>query len=240
MTVTEEKTPLAVVPAETVDLVKGGKPFTVADLAELLASPAAAGEVTPAKLPKASRLPDTAQVALERLPELFNSFTLTEARPLTADERRELTDEAVRIAEITKPLADRLEAIKAMIEAHIDQTAPEGTPLIATGKHAGHALRAEPEQPFEIQVPGFEQPWKQQYTKGSTQPQVGKLLDLLAAHKITREEFLSFTSVPDVPRVLDDRKIQKLISRDPQRGLEILAAISVTGSPTASIVSPKK
>ena len=57
---------------------------------------------------------------------------------------------------------------------------------------------------------------------------------------LTRDEFLAFTSVPDVPRRLDESKIQKVVSKDPQRGLEILAAISVTGSPTASIVAPKK
>lgn len=240
MTTTDERAPLAVVPAETVDLVRGGAPFTVADLAARLAAPAAPAEVTPAKLPKPSRLPDTAQAALDALPEVFNSFNLPEVRLLTSDERRRLTEEAVRIAEIAKPLADRLEAIKAMIEVHIDQTAPEGTPLIATGKHKGHALVATEGEPHEIRVPGFEDAWRQQYTKGATQPRMEKLLDLLAGHKITRDEYLAFTSVPEVPRQLDEDKIRKLIARSPERALEILAAISVTAPPTASIVSPKK
>jgi hypothetical protein len=212
----------------------------VADLAARLAAPAAPAEVTPAKLPKPSRLPDTAQAALDALPEVFNSFNLPEVRLLTSDERRRLTEEAVRIAEIAKPLADRLEAIKAMIEVHIDQTAPEGTPLIATGKHKGHALVAAEGEPFEIRVPGFEEAWRQQYTKGSTTPRVDKLQALADAGQITREEFLAFTSVPDVPRQLDDAKIRKQIATSPERALEILAAISVTAPPTASIVSPKK
>jgi hypothetical protein len=240
MTATDERTPLAVVPTETVELIRGGKTLSVSELAALLAAPAAPGEVTAAKLPKPSRLPDAAKVALERLPEVFSTFTLTEPRPLSAQERADLTREAVTISEITGPLKDRLEQIKALIEVHLDETAPEGTPLITTGKHAGHALRAEPEQPFEVQVPGFEQPWKQQYTKGSTEPQMARLQDLLVQGKITRDEFLACTSVPDVPRQLDEAKIGKLVRKDPQRGLEILAAISVTSAPTASIVSPKK
>jgi hypothetical protein len=237
---TDERAPLAVVPAETVDLVRDGKPFTVADLAARLAAPAAPAEVTPAKLPKPSRLPDTAQAALDRLPEVFNGFTLTETRPLTSDERRTLTEEAVRIAEILKPLKDRLDDIKVMIETHIDQTAPEGTPLIATGVHAGHALVATPGEPYEVRVPGFEEAWRQQYTKGDTHTSMARLKELEDEGKITREEFLSFTSVPDVPRQLDDAKIKKALRKDPGRALEILAAITVTGPPTASIVSPKK
>lgn len=240
MTATDERTPLAVVPAETVELVKGGKSITVTDLAALLAAPAAVGEVTPAKLPRPSQLPDAAKVALDRLPEVFNSFNLDAARPLTSDERRSLTEEAVRIAEITKPLTDRLEQIKAMIEVHIDQTAPEGTPLITSGVHAGHALVATPGEPHEIRVPGFEEAWKQQYTKGSTTPRLDRLQALLDEGQITREEFLSCTSTPVVPRVLDESKIGRLIRKSPERGLEILAAISVTSPPTASIVSPKK
>jgi len=240
MTATDERTPLAVVPTETVELVRGGKPLTLSALAEMLAAPAAPGEVTPARLPVPSRLPDAAKAALDRLPEVFSTFTLTEPRPLSAQERADLTREAVTIAEITAPLKDRLEQIKALIEVHLDETAPEGTPLIATGKHAGHALRAEPEQPFEIPVPGFEQPWKQQYTKGGTQPRLELLKRLEEGGLITHDEFLACTSVPETPRQLDEGKIRKLINKDPQRGLEILAAISVTAPPTASIVSPKK
>jgi hypothetical protein len=240
MTSTDERTPLAVVATETVELVRGGKPLTVTALAEMLAAPAAPGEVTPAKLPVASRLPDAAKAALARLPEVFSGFVLTEPRALSAQERADLTREAVTITEITAPLKDRLEQIKALIEVHIDQTAPEGTPLITSGAHKGHALVAEPGKPFEISVPGFAQPWKQQYTKGSTEPRLDKLQALETAGLITRDEYLSFTSVPVAPRQLHEGKIQHFLRREPQRGLEILAAISVTAPPTASIVSPKK
>lgn len=245
---TASPTTLAPVPGAALKLAQGGK-FSVADLADAVRPPVTDPKVPdfPA-LPKPVTLTDAARQAVGRVSKVFGKFHLTEARPLTAPELEQLTDEARTIADAVGPLQDRSEAIAEMIRVHMDRTAERdaaqdgGTPLrryarILAGKAKGHLLRAAPGTPYKVAVNGFEQCWEQRYVTGKAEIQPAKLQTLLDAGKITRAEFLAFTREV---RAYDEDKVAAFVRKDPARGLEILAAITTRRDPSAQLVSPKQ
>ena len=235
-------TALAQVAEGVLARVQDGKPFTVTELATLMARPAA-------KLPKDAEFPappspvkftDALRKALRALPDVFGKVAPTERRKLEGAEVRALTDEINAIDAAFTELESRREAIKELMRTHQDyQATEEGVAgeRVADGVAKGHYLSAGAGKPFKTPVEGYSESWQQRYVSGKSAQRLPALKDLLAAGEITRAEYLGFTSTK---RVLDEMKISEYIRRHPQRGLQVLAAITVQAPPGASLYAPKK
>ena len=226
-------------------LVAGAKPWSITDLAEKIAPPEPV-------LPKDAEAPKPAKVvnltpvlkkALGAIPNVFAKVQPTESRRLEAAELKKLTDEAIAISQAAKPLGDRAKAISEIIRHHMDHAGEsdglvnEDTLRIADGVAKGHFLFGRPEAPFEVGVEGYEDAWQQRYVKGSVSVNGGELLGLYEDGAITREEYLACTREV---RSYDEAKISAFIRKNPQRGLEILTAITHRSAPGASVYPPKK
>lgn len=252
-------TALAQVAPGALALAMGNKRFTIGDLVDLLGrQPAAPVPVTKEPFPKPApvvQMTDALTGALGAMPVLFGKLQVTERRVLTAAEIKQLTDETIAINLVGDQIGKRKEAIALAMRHHADCRAEadylahpysvtrggklihEATPRVGAGKAAGHYALATPGNPVEIPVEGYQDPWRIQYTSGSSGMAGRKLDDLLAEEKITRAEYLSFTRQV---RVLDDGKIAEALKANPGRTLEIMAAITETGQAGASTYSPKK
>lgn len=237
-----EGTALAQVAEGVLARVQDGKPFTVAELAALMNRPA---PVLPQDAefpapPAPVKFTEVLRRALKALPEVFGKVTPSERRRLEAAEVRALTDEINAIDATFAELEARREAIKEFMRTHQDyQAEAEGIAgeRVAGGVAKGHYLTAAPGKPFKTAVEGYSDSWQQRYVKGKSGQKMTALEALLAAGTVTRAEYLGFTSTK---RDLDEMKIADYIRRHPQRGLQILAAITEQGAPGASLYAPKK
>lgn len=222
--------------------LQDAKPWTVADLADILAAPAAQ---VPEKQPLPEPVPpvtitDKLRKALRALPVCFGSVQPTERRRLEAAELTRITQEYQTIEAIKAQLAKRQDAIKEAVRIHQDfQAEDEGRTAIRVsgGVADGHYLAATPGAPFETAVDGMEDTWQQRYVKGSTSQEAKLLEELAAAGTISRAEYLGFTREV---RVLDEERISTFIRKSPARGLAILASITKRNAPGASLYPPKK
>lgn len=247
MTATDETTgtaELAQVAPGLLARVKDSKPWTVAEMADLLAAPAA-------ELPEAEPFPAQAEPvkfteklrrALRSLPSVFGQVAPTERRKLEAAELVQLTDEIIAIDELSKQLGDRKVAIQKYVRTHMDHMAEDKglAPLcdrVASGVARGHYLIATPGDPFEVPVNGYEDAWQQRYVKGGTAQDLALLNELVESGAVTRAEYLACTVEI---RKLDEDRIKAFIKKNPRRGLAILAAITRRSAPGASLNHPKK
>lgn len=237
-------TALAQVAPGVLARLRDAKPWTVAEMADLLAAPAV-------ELPEAEPFPapaepvtftDKLRSALRGLPGLFGQVAPTERRKLEAAELARLTQEIIAIDELSKQLGDRKNAIQEFVRTHMDFTAEaqDLAPLcdrVAEGVAKGHYLVASPGTPYEVPVEGYSDPWQQRYVKGKVTQDQHTLNELREAGTITQAEFNSFTREV---RVLDEDKIKTAIKKNPRRALAILAAITRRSAPGASLYAPKK
>lgn len=238
-------TALAQVAPGMIARVSGEKPFTVSELADLLAAPAA-------KLPEAESFPapprpvsltDALKDALRALPRVFGIVVPTERRKLEAAEVRKITDEINAIDALSTEIGTRKKALQEYMRTHMDftgeadKTVTAGTQRVADGVAKGHWLLAEPGEPYEVPVDGYADCWQQRYVKGGTEVSQALLEKLAAEGKITRSEFLGFTREV---RKLDEGNIAAFIRKNPHRGLAILAAITTRSAPSASVYAPRK
>lgn len=224
--------------------VKGDKPWTMLDLADLLAGPArefSKEDSLPEPAPKVT-FTDVLRRALKTLPEVFGTVMPDEARALDRHEVRALTDEVTAIDTIVKELEARKEAIKESVRNHQDAQAegsglPKGAVRIAEGVAKGHWLLAKKGSPFETPVDGYTDAWQQRYVSGKASVNGSVIFDLEAAGTVTREEYLACTSSK---RHFDAAKMEAFIRRNPARGLAILARMTTRSAPSASVYAPKK
>jgi hypothetical protein len=244
-TTTTAGTALAQVAPGLIARVRDEKPFTVTELADLLAAPAPVlPEATPKPAPpKPVRLTDVLKGALRALPGVFGIVAPTERRKLEAAELKSLTEEANAIDAMAKQLGERRKDISEYVRTHMDFTAEDSgivtadTIRVAEGVARGHWLLGQPDVPYEVQVDGYADAWQQRYVKGKTSQEQSLLDKLVTDELISRPEYLAFTREV---RVLDEDKIKAFIRRNPARGLEILAAITRRSAPSASVYAPKK
>jgi hypothetical protein len=174
--------------------VKGDKPWTMLDLADMLAGPApefTKADSLPEPAPKV-RFTDVLRNALKALPDVFGVVMPDEARLLDRHELRALTDEVNAIDVILKELNARKEAVKVSIRNHQDYQAeeeglPEGAVRIADGTAKGHWLVAKPREPYETQVDGYTDTWQQRYVQGKVDVNGSVIFDLEADGTVTRE-----------------------------------------------------
>ncbi len=235
---------LAQVASGVLARLRDAKPWTVAEMADLVSAPAP-------ELPEAEPFPapaepvtftDRLRSALRSLPTLFGKVAPTERRKLEAAELVRLTEEIIAIDELSKQLGSRKKAIQEYVRTHMDFAAEEQglAPLcdrVADGVAKGHYLVASPGTPFEVPVEGYADAWQQRYVKGEVTQDLATLTELRDAGKITQAEFNACTREV---RVLDEDKIKGLIKKNPRRGLAILAAITRRSAPGASLYAPKK
>lgn len=224
--------------------VKGDKPWTTLDLADILAGPApefSKADSLPRPAPKV-KFTEVLRSALKALPDVFGVVMPDEARALNRHEVKALTDEVTAIDTVLKELSARKEAIKTSIRNHQDHQAqenglPEGAARVADGAAKGHWLLARKGEPFETPVDGYTDCWQQRYVSGSVGVNGSVIFDLWESGSVTREEYLACTSAR---RRFDEEGLQVLIRRDPARGLAILARMTTRSAPSASINAPKK
>lgn len=238
-------TELAAVAPGAIARVKSGRPFTVFDLADLLAGPARRFQKEDALPGPAPRVEFTAVLrnALKALPDLFGQVMPDKARLLDRHEVKALTDEMNAITVIEEQLKQRKEAIKATMRNHQDFQGQEdgtasGSVRIAEGVAKGHLLLGRAGQPYETPVDGYADCWQQKMVRGKVEVDGSGIFDLFKAGLVEHEEMLAFTRVAG--RVYDEDKAQAFIRKNPERGLKILAALTVRLAPSASLVSPKK
>jgi hypothetical protein len=235
-------TALAQVAPGALARAKGSEPWTVADLAEILAAPAAElPEADPFPAPaKPVNFTTTLRSALRNLPKTFGLVSPAERRRLGTEELAQLTAEIITIDTVSTQLGTRKTAIQEIVRTHMDFVAEaEGVAgdRVADGVAKGHYLAAKPSEPFEIPVDGYADCWQQRFVKGKTSQDKTILDGLVEAGTISREEMLGFTREV---RTLDDAKIAAFIRKNPARGLQILAAITTRSAPSASLYPPKK
>jgi hypothetical protein len=224
--------------------VKGDKPWTMLDLADMLAGPArefSKADSLPQPAPKV-KFTEVLRNALKALPDVFGVVMPDEARALDRHEVRALTDEVNAIDTVLKELNARKEAIKDSIRNHQDYQAkaeglPEGAVRIAEGTAKGHWLVAKKGEPFETPVDGYTDCWQQRYVSGSVSVNGSMIFDLEARGVVTHEEYLACTSSK---RHFDASRLEALIRKDPARGLAILARMTTRSAPSASVYAPKK
>jgi hypothetical protein len=224
--------------------VKGDKPWTMLDLADMLAGPArefSKADSLPKPAPKV-KFTDVLRKALKTLPDVFGVVMPDEARALDRHEVRALTDEVIAIDTIMKELEGRKEAIKESIRNHQDAQAeaegiPEGIARVADGAAKGHWLMAKKGEPFETPVDGYTDTWQQRYVSGKVAVNGNLIFDLETDGTVTREEYLACTSSK---RHFDADKLEAFIRKNPARGLAILARLTSRSAPSASVYAPKK
>jgi hypothetical protein len=234
-----------------------GKSWTVASLAGLLAGPAPElPETAPFPEPPAAvTFTPALRKSLSALPSIVGQVNPTARRLLTAGELAQVTDERNAINAVAEPLAKRVKVISEYVRTHQDlqaEAARQATPTavvrggrvitlaterVADGAAKGHYLLAMPEAPYETPVEGYDDAWQQRYVSGPVSQSLGALEALLADGAIDRKEYLAMTRET---RALDQGKITAFIAKNPARGLEILAAITKRGAPSASLYAPKK
>jgi hypothetical protein len=236
---------LAPVAPGAIDRVKGDKPWSMLDLAEILARPAAqfGGEADklPVPAPKV-KFTDKLRQALKSLPDLFGQVMPDEVRVLDRHELKAITEEAVALALIEKEAKARLDNIRKVIRNHQDKAAeaaglPEGTQRVSEGVAKGHWLLAAEGEPHKTPVDGYADPWQQQKVSGKVTVDYSVLGDLARDGEVTRAEFLALTREV---RAFDEAKAQDFIRKNPGRGLAILARMTRRSAPSATLVSPKK
>jgi hypothetical protein len=236
---------LAPVAPGAIDRVKNGKPWSMLDLAELLARPAAQFDTEADKLPAPApkvKFTDKLRQALKSLPDLFGQVMPEEVRELDRHELKAITAEAVALTLIVKESKERLDSIREVIRNHQDKAAeaaglPEGTRRVSEGVAKGHWLLAGDGEPHRTPVDGYADAWQQQMVSGKVDLVPSVLGDLLISGEVTRAEFLACTREV---RVFDEAKAQAFIRKSPQRGLGLLARMTRRSAPSATLVSPKK
>jgi hypothetical protein len=243
-TTTAEGTELAQVAPGALARVKGLEPWTVTDLAGIIAGPAPT-------VPKDQKFPDPAPAvrftdalrsALKALPAVFGKVTPTECRSLEQSELTALTAEVVTIDQLTTELGERRNAIAEYIRTHQDRAAVEQgiatkeTERVVSGVAAGHYLLAQPGSPFNTPVEGFQGAWQQRYVKGEITVNGKDVQKMFEAGEIDRRTYLAVTSTV---RVYDPMRMAEYIRKHPIEGLKLLARITVRKAPSASLYAPK-
>jgi hypothetical protein len=238
-------TALAQVAPGVIARVRDEKPFTVTELADLLAAPAPVlpeAEEFPAP-PKPVKVTEALRKGLRALPSVFGIVAPAERRRLDDAEVAALTVEINAIDAVASELGARKTAIQEYMRTHMDFAARDDgtltsdTQRIASGVAKGHYLLGKPEDPYEVEVQGYGDPWQQRYVKGKTSQDQSLLDELVAADHVSRPEYLALTREA---RLLDEDKIKAFIKRNPARGLAILAAMTRRSAPSASVYAPKK
>jgi hypothetical protein len=224
--------------------VKGDKPWTMLDLADMLAGPArefSKADSLPKPAPQVE-FTDVLRQALRALPDVFGVVMPDEARALDRHEVKAITDEVLAINTILKELNARKEAIKESVRNHQDHQAEasglkDGVTRVAEGAAKGHWLLAREDEPFETPVDGYTDCWQQRYVSGRAFVNGAEIFVMEAEGTITREEYLGCTSSK---RHFDAGKMEAFIRRNPERGLAILTRMTTRSAPSASVYAPKK
>lgn len=209
------------------------------NLTDVLASIATLPEVDPAKQPKKATavdlVTDTLMQAIAAIPNVFGKVKPTTRRALSGVELARLRDEKVEVDAAEKALKARKTEIHKLVSVHFDvvaEKAAQATEETRRNKD-GHYLLAAPGNP-ETAVVKEGKSFTREKAKDTVTYSMDKLLALLEAEEITRQEFLALTSAE---RFIDPDKIQRafLSNRKRARTQEILNKIADVKRGTLSI-----
>lgn len=219
------------------DEVKAGR-MTIADVVAELAKdslPAAPEPKAPGKVPELS---PAVLEALNELPGLWEAVVIPSApRKLTAPESAALARLRECIDVISGPLAKaKSEVIRDVVHDHLDADAEakglafpaeeededlgivhEATPRGANGHYLLKQVDA---------VPGTGKRWERRVSKGAVTMSAARIQAAYEGGRLTREQYLAVTSVPEVPRTFDPQKAVKAVVKDPA----LLALLSEVGT----------
>lgn len=201
--------------------------------------PATAETAPPAepKMPKHVNLTPEVLALMRRLPDL-ERLHLAARKVLTEDQVRALSAEDDAISGIQAYLEKRQAEVRETIRIHLDEMARAGGLVRADTPHDryGHVILARPEEPWELDVPGFAVPWQQRYKSGKVTVSLDELEIMRDRSLITVAEFNALTRQV---RILDPGKVTEFLRRNRARGLAIIRAATTIGRPGASLYGPK-
>ncbi len=191
--------------------------LTLAEIWELLdsasiTSPSAEVVRVP---PKPLPITPEQSAALTRLPEIYGQVAPTENRALTLEEQSLIVEERGLIDSILGFIKKRKdESIREIIANHLDhallsQMSAEEIARLPIDKKGHYQTKQE------VSVEGTGK--KFQKTVSNPKP-VLSMAAVEQAHRdglLTREQYLSITRLPEVPRVLDEAKMASAVKKDP-------------------------
>lgn len=173
---------------------------------------------------KPSVLTQAHKEALRRLPEVYGQVAPESPRLLTDDEVEALVDERTVIEALLSLLKSRKDtSIRETLAYHLDRVAEsEGIagPETPTDTRGHYYVKQELEVPEALR--------KVQRIVSDPKPVVDArmLLDLHEEGVLSREEYLSVTSVPEVARNFDEDKARKAIRKNPALMTKIAQAVT--------------
>lgn len=178
------------------------------------------------------------KAALAKVADVYGKVAPSSARLLTKDEAKALVEEREVVDIVLALLTTRKDkSIRETIANHLDRLAEktlgadEHSPKDRNGHYA-----IKQDEPVE----GTMSKMARSVTDPKATVSSAMLADLHAAGVLDRAEYLSVTSVPEVPRVFDEAKARKAIKANPAL-LSKIAQATTKPAPTTTIkVSPHK
>ncbi len=176
--------------------------------------------------PRATKLSEAVQGAIDKMPQVFGKLQMTEPRKLNDAEIGVLVDEMDSIKVIKKTMADREKSLREYALAHGDQIAPKDSPLDSAGHKVWKGEVASEDGSATIK-----------YTARAGSPSFShdKLQELVKAGELTHKEYLGMTTQV---RVMDEIKILTAVTKNP-RLKPIVAKAIETGTPSVSVTVQK-
>lgn len=196
-------------------------------LADILVEAFTPDTASNSTLPSAVKAPELTEAhlsALSALPEVFGKINPTTPRELTAEESKALVEEREVVDLLLTLLTSRKNGtLREHLANHLDRLA-EKEGLVeeqAETDSKGHYFIKQ-----DVPVDGTDRKIQRTVSKPKPVIDSAALQQMHEDGDLTREEFLSLTSIPEVPRVFDEAKARKAIRKNP--GLLVKVAQATT------------
>lgn len=220
---------------KSLDLVRQGMRLVSSGkttLADLLAGTGKVVDTTERDLkpPVVPSLTDEEKAAIERLPEVFNRVVVTTVRRLTDTEAASLVEERDTIDLVLKAITPRKEkAIRETIANHLDLIIPKAERDALPTDRAGHVAKKQ-----DVPIEGTGKKLQRSVSGGKPKLTIDHIEALHREGKIDRKTYLAITKKPDLPRVMDEDGLHKVIQKDPALFF-LLAEKAEPTTPTTTI-----
>lgn len=178
------------------------------------------------------------KAALSKIADLYGKVAPAKPRLLTHEEQRQIVEERATIDTILALLKTRKDtSIRETLANHLDKVA-ERDNLVEPGtekdRNGHYCLKQdEPVEGTTVKI---------SRSVSEPKPQISDALvhELWEKGVLTREEYLSVTTLPDVPRVFDPEKASKAVKKNPALLAKIHLATTVGNSTTTIKVNPNR
>jgi hypothetical protein len=226
---------LHVLVSEVMDAVAQGK-YTMAEAVAAALGEQAPKPVTPSEATfQVATITDAQRAALARLPEVYGRVVPEEIRALTGDELAAIADERETINTILTFLETRkADTIRETLANHMDQVL-EGKGDQSQTKRDGRGHYAVK---HAVPVPGTDLKVKRSVSNPKPTIDGATIQRLHEAGKLTREEYLALTKMPDVKRNFDEAKAREAFKKDPALLFKVAAAVRQPPPTTSITINP--